>query len=234
MLLEEVKNMVYVLTAILILIGIVLLLRMKIYVVLEYLHADDNDKLTLKITALFGLIRIKKTIPAIKVNKEDGTVDIKQKTESKMKKSSGKKKITQNDVQQSINKIEMLLHQVTRLRKISASFLAHLHITKLEWVTVIGIQDAAVTGVLTGAVWGVKGGIAAMLYDHLDFVNKPVYEVIPSFQVPVSKTHFQCIFFFRFGHAMLAAFKFVKYGRELSVLKKNPSARMTSKNDSSV
>lgn len=234
MLLEEVKNMVYVLTAILILIGIVLLLRMKIHVALEYLHADDNDKLTLKITALFGLIRIKKTIPAIKVNKEDGTVDIKQKTESKMKKSSGKKKITQNDVQQSINKIEMLLHQVTRLRKISASFLAHLHITKLEWVTVIGIQDAAVTGVLTGAVWGVKGGIAAMLYDHLDFVNKPVYEVIPSFQAPASKTHFQCIFFFRFGHAMLAAFKFVKYGRELSVLKKNPSARMTSKNDSSV
>ncbi|MED3515308.1 DUF2953 domain-containing protein [Bacillus subtilis] len=226
--------MVYVLTAILILIGIVLLLRMKIHVALEYLHAADNDKLTLKITALFGLIRIKKTIPAIKVNKEDGTVDIKQKTESKMKISSGKKKITQNDVQQSINKIEMLLHQVTRLRKISASFLAHLHITKLEWVTVIGIQDAAVTGVLTGAVWGVKGGIAAMLYDHLDFVNKPVYEVIPSFQVPVSKTHFQCIFFFRSGHAMLAAFKFVKYGRELSVLKKNPSARMTSKNDSSV
>lgn len=93
MLLEEVKNMVYVLTAILILIGIVLLLRMKIHVALEYLHAADNDKLTLKITALFGLIRIKKTIPAIKVNKEDGTVDIKQKTESKMKKSSGKKKL---------------------------------------------------------------------------------------------------------------------------------------------
>ncbi|MDO8226238.1 DUF2953 domain-containing protein [Bacillus cabrialesii] len=226
--------MVYVLTAILILIGIVLLFSMKIHVAMEYLHADDNDKLTLKVTTLLGLIRIKKTIPAIKLNKDDGTVDIKQKTESKMKKNSEKKKITQGDVQQSINKIEMILHQVTRLRKISASFLAHLHITKLEWVTVVGIQDAAVTGVLTGAVWGVKGGIAAMLYDHLDFVNKPVYEVIPSFQVPVSKTHFQCIFFFRFGHAMLAAFKFVKYGRELSVLKKNPSARMTSKNDSSV
>lgn len=42
MLLEEVKNMVYVLTAILILIGIVLLLRMKIHVALEYLHADDK------------------------------------------------------------------------------------------------------------------------------------------------------------------------------------------------
>ncbi|MBK4204031.1 DUF2953 domain-containing protein [Bacillus spizizenii] len=226
--------MVYVLTAIFILIGIVLLLRMKVHVAAEYLHTDDNDKMTLKITTLFGLIRIKKTIPAIKVNKEDGTVDIKQKSTSKVKKSSSKKKVSFDDVQQSINKIEMLLHQVTKLRKISASFLAHLHITKLEWVTVVGIHDAAVTGVLTGAVWGVKGGIAAMLYDHLDFVNKPVYQVIPSFQVPVSKTHFQCIFFFRFGHAMLAAFKFVKYGRELSVLKKNPSSRMTSKNDSSV
>ncbi|PJZ00243.1 MULTISPECIES: DUF2953 domain-containing protein [Bacillus] len=226
--------MVYVLTAILILIGIVLLLRMKMYVAVEYLHADDNDKLTLKITALFGLIRIKKMIPAIKVNKADGTVDIKQKTKSKVKKSSSEKKITFDDVQQSIHRIEMILHQVKNLRKISASFLAHLHITKLEWITIVGIQDAAVTGVLTGAVWGVKGGIAAMLYDHLNFVNKPVYEVIPSFQVPVSRTHFQCIFFFRFGHAMLAAFKFVKYGRELSVLKKNPSSRMTSKNDSSV
>ncbi|MCI4137807.1 DUF2953 domain-containing protein [Bacillus vallismortis] len=226
--------MVYVLTAILILIGIVLLLRMKMFVAVEYLHADDNDKLTLKITALFGLIRIQKSIPAIKVNKADGTVDIKQKTKSKVKKSSNEKKITYDDVQQSIHKIEMILHQVKNLRKISASFLAHLHITKLEWITIVGIQDAAVTGVLTGAVWGVKGGIAAMLYDHLNFVNKPVYEVIPSFQVPVSRTHFQCIFFFRFGHAMLAAFKFVKYGRELSVLKKNPSSRMTSKNDSSV
>ncbi|MCI4169892.1 DUF2953 domain-containing protein [Bacillus spizizenii] len=226
--------MVYVLTAILILIGIVLLLRMKIHVAMEFLHADDNDKLTLNITTLFGLIRIKKTIPAIKVNKEDGTVDIKQKSTSKVNKSSSKKKITFDDVQQSINKIEMLVYRVTNLRKTSASILAHLHITKLEWVTVVGIHDAAVTGVLTGAVWGVKGGIAAMLYDHLDFVNKPVYEVIPSFQVPVSKTHLQCIFFFRFGHAMLAAFKFVKYGRELSVLKKNPSSRMTSKNDSSV
>ncbi|MCY8533370.1 DUF2953 domain-containing protein [Bacillus vallismortis] len=226
--------MVYVLTAILILIGIVLLLRMKMYVAVEYLHADDNDKLTLKITALFGLIRIKKSIPAIKVNKADGSVDIKQKTKSKVKKSSSEKKITFDDVQQSIHKIEMILQQVKNLRKISASFLAHLHITKLEWITIVGIQDAAVTGVLTGAVWSVKGGIAAMLYDHLSFVNKPVYEVIPSFQVPVSRTHFQCIFFFRFGHAMLAAFKFVKYGRELSVFKKNPSSRMTSKNDSSV
>ncbi|MFP7233399.1 DUF2953 domain-containing protein [Bacillus subtilis] len=226
--------MVYVLIAILILIGIVLLLRMKIYVAVEYLHADDNDKLTLKVTALFGLIRVNKTIPAIKVNKSDGTVDVKQKSKSKVKKSSSKKKITFDDVQQSINKIEMLVHRVTNLRKTSASILAHLHITKLEWVTVVGVHDAAVTGVLTGAVWGVKGGIAAMLYDHLDFMNKPVYEVIPSFQVPVSKTDFQCIFFFRFGHAMLAAFKFVKYGRELSVLKKNPSSRMTSKNDSSV
>ncbi|MCI3988132.1 DUF2953 domain-containing protein, partial [Bacillus vallismortis] len=51
--------MVYVLTSILILIGIVLLLRMKMYVAVEYLHSDDNDKLTLKITALFVLIRIK-------------------------------------------------------------------------------------------------------------------------------------------------------------------------------
>lgn len=83
--------MVYVLSAILILIGIVLLLRMKIHVAAEYLHAEDNDKITLKITTLFGLVRIKKTIPAIKVNKDDGTVDIRQNTKTKVKKAAARK-----------------------------------------------------------------------------------------------------------------------------------------------
>ncbi len=75
------------------------------------------------------------------MNKNDGTVDLKQKSTSKVKKQR-QEKITFDDVRQTIKKIEMLVHQVTNLRKTGASILAHLHITKLEWVTVVGIQDA--------------------------------------------------------------------------------------------
>lgn len=69
--------MVYVLIVIFIFIGIVLFFRMKVYVVVEYFYIDDNDKMILKIMMLFGFIWIKKIILVIKVNKEDGIVDIK-------------------------------------------------------------------------------------------------------------------------------------------------------------
>ncbi|MCY8826666.1 DUF2953 domain-containing protein [Bacillus atrophaeus] len=227
--------MVYLLSAVLILILFVLVIRMKIQIAIEYLHSDDDDKLTVKFTSLYGLIRVKKEFPVIKLNPEDASIDVKQDTESKTKKSSGKKKLTYRELRESIDRIEMLMKQVVRMRKIGAAFLASFRVTKLEWTTIVGIKDAAATGVLTGGVWAVKGGIMGMLYEHFSFANKPVYQVIPSFQMPVSKTHLQCIFFFRFGHAMLAAFKFVRYWRGgLSVFRKKPSARLTSKNDSSV
>ncbi len=58
---KEVKLMGYAAAAvILILILAWLLMRMKIHLTFEYLHDKDNDKLTFKISALYGLIRIKK------------------------------------------------------------------------------------------------------------------------------------------------------------------------------
>lgn len=226
----------YAAAAVLILIAGWLLMRMKIHLTFEYLHDKDNDKLTLKMSALFGLIRYKKTMPIIKVNKEDASIDVRQDTESKIKgQKDEKKKITYEDIKQSIHRIQMILHQVVRMKEIGSSFLAGIRVTKLEWVTVIGIKDAAATGIAAGGVWAIKGGLMAMLYDHLRFLHKPVYEVIPSFQVPASKTHFQCIFFFRFGHLIVAAFKLLKYGRNgLSVLRKKQPVPVTSKNDSSV
>ncbi|ATU27750.1 MULTISPECIES: DUF2953 domain-containing protein [Bacillus amyloliquefaciens group] len=221
---------------ILILILAWLLMRMKIHLTFEYLHDKDNDKLTFKLSALYGLVRFKKTLPVIKVNSEDASIDVKQDTKSEMKgQKKEKKKITYEDVKQSIHRIEMILHQVFQMRQIGASFLAGVRVTKFEWVTVIGIKDAAVTGIAAGGLWAVKGALTAMLYDHLRFIHKPVCEVIPSFQVPASKTHLQCIFFFRFGHLIGAAFKLLKYGRNgLSIIRKKQPVPVASKNDSSV
>lgn len=77
---------------ILILILAWLLMRMKIHLTFEYLHDKDNDKLTFKISALYGLIRIKKTLPVIKVNSEDASIDVKQNTKSEMKGQKKRKK----------------------------------------------------------------------------------------------------------------------------------------------
>lgn len=144
---------------ILILILAWLLMRMKIHLTFEYLHDKDNDKMTFKLSALYGLIRIKKTWPVIKINSEDASIDVKQDTKSEMKgQQKKKKKITFEDVKQTIDRIEMILQQVVRMRQIGASFLAGVRVTKFEWVTVIGIKDA-VTGIAAGGVWAVKGAL---------------------------------------------------------------------------
>lgn len=128
---------------ILILILAWLLMRMKIHLTFEYLHDKDNDKMTFKLSALYGLIRIKKTWPVIKINSEDASIDVKQDTKSEMKgQQKKKKKITFEDVKQTIDRIEMILQQVVRMRQIGASFLAGVRVTKFEWVTVIGIKDS--------------------------------------------------------------------------------------------
>nr|MCX3331021.1 DUF2953 domain-containing protein [Bacillus pacificus] len=67
--------MVYLLSAVLILILFVLVIRLKIQIAIEYLHSDDDDKLTVKFTSLYGLIRVKKEFPVIKLNPEDASID---------------------------------------------------------------------------------------------------------------------------------------------------------------
>ncbi|MDI5788559.1 hypothetical protein PO124_09615 [Bacillus licheniformis] len=59
---------------------------MKIRVAIEYLHTDDDDRLTVKVRTAFGILRIKREIPVIKINQEDMTVDVKEQTNSALKK----------------------------------------------------------------------------------------------------------------------------------------------------
>lgn len=62
------------------------LMIMKIRVAIEYLHTDDDDRLTVKVRTAFGILRIKREIPVIKINQEDMTVDVKEQTNSALKK----------------------------------------------------------------------------------------------------------------------------------------------------
>ncbi|MFS0654578.1 DUF2953 domain-containing protein [Bacillus sp. 179-C3.3 HS] len=217
---------------------VMLLLFMKVTISFVYSHANDNDDIELKVTTLYGIIRIKKDIPMVRVNTEDQTIDIRETKMASTKTPSQEtdtmhKKVGKRDVRRILHLMERITKEIVDVNRIMRQFFIHMKITSFHWSTWIGFHDAALTGVAAGGVWSVKGALLAFLQEHLTFKEKPVYEVIPAFQHQVSQTHFTCIAYFRIGHAMVAAIRLLVHWLKGRKARKHASLRAT-KNESSV
>lgn len=106
------------------------LMIMKIRVAIEYLHTDDDDRLTVKVRTAFGILRIKREIPVIKINQEDMTVDVKEQTNSALKKDKKRRKIGYREVFDSTKQIKKLVEQIINMQPIIRRFMKRIHVTK--------------------------------------------------------------------------------------------------------
>lgn len=194
------------------LIFVALLFVMKISITMRYKHDKDDDRLTIVIRFLWGLVKIKKEFPSIKVNKEDQTIDVK--SESNVgKKEENKGKVGSEDVQNYFEQLNEIKKRVVGLQKIVRRFLKHVQVTEFRWKSVIGIKDAALTGIICGSAWAIKGSCITLLDQNLKLKIMPEIEVIPFFFQAESKTDLTCILSFRMGHAMGAAIRLLTYWR---------------------
>jgi len=79
----------------------------------------------------------------------------------------------------------------------------------LTWRTEIGTGDPCQTGLLTGAVWGLKGIILTAFYRMLSPGGAaPALEVRPSFDKTCFNTALDCAFEIRLGHLFVAGVKY--------------------------
>lgn len=197
---------------------LLLLLFMKITVKIRYYHAKDNDDLSIEIRLLFGLIRIKKKFPLIKVDDNSPSLVVKEETKVKVgedgPQQKGDKKTKQFTAQELLNTLsntkEMLQH-VVGFHRIIRYLLSKFQIKDIEWSSIVGLGDAAHTGAIAGAVWAVKGAIIGIVSNYMKMQNMPHIHIYPQFQRNVSETLFKCMIRFRLGHAMIAGIKLVKY-----------------------
>ncbi|MGE5552633.1 MAG: DUF2953 domain-containing protein [Betaproteobacteria bacterium] len=63
----------------------------------------------------------------------------------------------------------------------------------LSWVTRIGAGDPALTGVLSGLLWSLKGSVFGILAKRMSFERQPVIRVLPDFESVTFRTTFRCI-----------------------------------------
>lgn len=195
-----------------VLILIILITKVKIF--LDYFHGNDNDHLKITIKAWGGLIKYKVEIPVIKVDDNSPTIVAEQKISTGPDENMKQDKTTQvgkTDLLNSLNDFKQLLTHVAGLHKIIRDFLSKITLRKIEWHTLVGVGDAAATGVIMGAFWAVKGGVIGLLSHYMKLKDMPVMSITPSFQHAVSITSFKCMIQVRVGHAILAGIKLVKY-----------------------
>ncbi|AYV74161.1 DUF2953 domain-containing protein [Bacillus circulans] len=189
---------------------------LKLTIHIRYYHKKDNDDLKIEVRALFGIIRYKKTIPLIKIDEDSPTLVIEEETEitGKKEKIEDTKQFSGSDLLNFLSNSQELLNHVVHFHRIVRSFLAKLTIKNIEWSSIVGLGDAAHTGMISGAIWSVKGSIIGMISNYMKLHDMPKINIYPQFQGVASETLFSCMIQFRLGHAMMAGIKLVKYWKD--------------------
>ena len=80
--------------------------------------------------------------------------------------------------------------------------------SRFNWATIIGCNDAAMTGVATGLLWGVKESLLRFfLGDYRFGPQGPRIVILPRFKTPGWETRLDFIFAVQVGHIILAGVK---------------------------
>jgi hypothetical protein len=204
---------------------IILILVTKLHITLDINIAQDN-KLTIKFRAWFGLIRYTVTIPFLKVDLKSKELIVQQETNAGSEESPGKKVSEKTYsfkyILQKLQDMKELLEHVVQLNKIIKRLLRRMTVTKFTWHTNFGLGDAAMTGMMTGVGWSVKGCIAGMISRNMKLITVPDITIIPSFQQSCFQTRLVCMIHFRIGYAILTGMSIVKHWKGRASFKTRP------------
>ncbi|MDF2788829.1 MAG: hypothetical protein K0S80_1927 [Neobacillus sp.] len=204
-----------VIALIIIILFILLIIFSKLTIRLNYFHHNDNDELKIQFRIWFGLIRYTINVPLVKIDDNSPSIVVKGSTQmgdSSEKESPTKEgQITKESLMAKLTNAKEIIHHVSNMNVIVSKFIKRIVIKHFEWHSLVGVGDAAHTGIITGALWTLKGSVVGMLSNFLRLKNMPILSVTPHFQMAILQTHFTCIFQFRIGYAILAGLKLIKF-----------------------
>jgi hypothetical protein len=204
-----------VIALIIIILFILLIIFSKLTIRLNYFHHNENDELKIQFRIWFGLIRYTINVPLVKIDENSPSIVMKGNTQmgdSSEKQSPTKEaQITKDGIISKFTNVKEILQHVVNVNIIVKKFMKKILIKHFEWHSLVGVGDAAHTGIITGALWAIKGSIMGMLSHFLRLKEMPELSITPHFQMALIQTHISCIFQFRIGYAILAGLKLIKF-----------------------
>ena len=178
----------------------------------HYHHAGEDDQLTVKFRAWFGLLHYTIDIPLIDIADDKAVLSFTQKKGIDIEDEEAQaEEVTASDILQKIEKIKKLLQHVVGLHNIIRKLLKKVSVHTFIWNSVIGSGNAAHTGMLTGCAWALKSSIIGGLTTYLHFKVMPVISITPNFQKAAASTSISCIFSLKLGDAIWAGIKLFRH-----------------------
>lgn len=182
----------------------------KLHVFITYYHNGDNDELKIQFRA-WKFIKYTVKVPIIQMSEDSPAIVVKEKKHAPIAHDEKKMKITFEFILDKIKEFKQFLDHVVGFYKIVKRFLKQIHIKELQWKSQIGFDDAALTGVVTGLAWSVKGIVIGIISNYMNLKKQPIIEITPNFHSAVEITDFQCMFSFRLGQAIIAGLLIVRH-----------------------
>jgi hypothetical protein len=207
---------------------IIALLLSRVRVSIMYGHQLGQDNLSIRAEFMKGFFHYSWELPLDSIEKDEEAlhVPVKQKKgmRSSDRSSNQNLEIGADTLLRKMDEAKGMVESVFDLGPIVRRFFKKMKVEKMIWESKIGTGDAASTGLFSGLIWTLKSSSIGFLSNITTFSTLPVMEVLPFFQEKIIHTKFVCIFSFRIGQAMLAAFQVAKNwkGRKHHVRTSNP------------
>jgi hypothetical protein len=197
--------------------------QINIFVLLRYQRSDDNDYVFIRVYAWRGILSYVIKVPVVQVDWKEEMLWF----ESEMKETQGNKRINTVFERHLIKKIVDFIcyhprrfHRVweniqTKVRQTTIfirELQAKVRCDRLHCQVRFGLEDAAATGMLAGAVWMLRGLVSNMLRNQMTSGVCPVWMITPVFGKDVLLIDLECILRIRLGNIINALYNADKQG----------------------
>lgn len=188
----------------------VLISFLSIKIEVRVIREGENDEINVWISMLNELLRYKVVIPFIDIfNGYNNLVKTHIHREAELGATSDIAKET-NEEGFNLNEIRILVEKGEILYRNYSNIISYIMnkiiINKVEWETQVGLDDAASTAVITGALWGIKSSILLFFKNKFQLSN--IYlDVTPYYISKKFAMTFNCIVTLKIGYIINAGIK---------------------------
>lgn len=195
------------------------------YINLKISNENGKSIFEINIFMLKGIIKFSIDISLIKffIKREEIVMKVVEKIE---KSERGDKIVTLKQIIELKEIIRLVKRSYKKrivVKTINNYMRKKIQIKKFIWMTRVGLDDAALTGIINGVLWGIKSSLVAFLFSEKRIKQFQI-EVIPVFNQNILETYFDCIIKFKLVYIIIAGYYGLKAkikGGEISVKSSN-------------
>jgi hypothetical protein len=189
---------------------ILALLYSKAYLEIKFERRGTDDRITIIIKSPLGVVYQRTEVPVLEFDR--GRDGWRFAMETTAKEDAGDASTVHGRTElylQELDKVRVLLRRAKEigqtLSPVVDFILDHVTVSALSWQTALGTKDAAVTAMLCGSLWGLKGSLLGYLERRVRICSDAVViAVYPNFKQASFQTFLQCIFSLRVVHIITA------------------------------